>query len=86
MRAYYRSYPFIMLNLEHFDLQAEKFAKDITHIAAYHSERLSRLYGNPAEQVCRLAHTINEPVLYISSRAPADVAAEIQTAYEQRFF
>ena len=75
-----------MLNLEYFDLQAEKFAHDIKCIVAYHSEALKPLYGNPAKQVCRLAHTRTEPVLYICINAPADVAAEIQIAYKQRFY
>lgn len=74
-----------MLDFERFDRQAGKFAQDISRITARHSARLNRLYGKPAEQVCRLAHTIDEPVLYISSITPADVAAEIQATYEQLF-
>lgn len=75
-----------MLNLEHFDRQAEKFGHDISRITARHAEKLKHLYDNPAKQICELAHTLTEPVLYMSSNVPANVAAEVQAAYEQRFF
>ena len=78
--------PSHILNLKYFNLQAEKFAQDISYITAQHSERLKQLYASPATQIYELTHTLMEPLLYISSDAPADVAAEIQAAYEQRFY
>jgi|GEM_PF-4056635 hypothetical protein len=77
----------INLNIEHFNQQADKFAFDVSRITAhpYYAEVLSRLHSNPARQIYELAHTLNKPVLYISSNAPAGVKAEIQAAYKLRF-
>ena len=74
-----------MLNYEQFDQQANEFAQDINLITARHSKRL-KLYRNPANQVCKLGHTINEPVLTINASVPDDIYAKILAAYELRFF
>ena len=77
--------PTPMLNHEHFDRQAAKLALDIHHITARHAGRLKKLYYNAAVQIFELAHNETEPVPYMNHLAPADVAAEIWTAYKHRF-
>lgn len=73
-----------MLHPELFKEQAKKFAIAVSHITMRYPQLLKK-YGNPAKQICRVAHTATETVLYINGFPPASVVAELQAAYEGHF-